>query len=221
MTFFDVLQQETEAARQSLFNIPILQRGVAGQITLDIYLDFLTQAYHHVKHTVPLLMALGSRLPSRLYELQAAVIQYIDEEKGHEQWILDDIRACGADPEAVHIGQPSIATEIMVAYAYDTIMRQHPIGFFGMVHVLEGTSIAIATQGAKNVQQTLQLPDEAFSYLTSHGAIDIEHVSFFEKLVNGFEKEKDKRAVIHCAIVFYKLYGDIFRSIGEQHGITE
>ncbi len=220
MTFFDVLQKETEAARQSLFSIPILQRGVSGQINLDIYLAFITQAYHHVKHTVPLLMACGSRLPERLHWMQEAIIQYIDEEKGHEQWILNDIQACGSDPEAVRTGQPSISTEIMVAYAYDTIMRQHPIGFFGMVYVLEGTSIALATQGAKNVQQTLQLPDEAFSYLTSHGAIDIEHVSFFEKLVNRFEKGKDKRAVIHCAIVFYKLYGDIFRSIGEQHGIT-
>ena len=40
---------------------------------------------------------------------------------------------------------PGHACEVMVAYAYDTIARRNPLGFFGMVHVLEGTSSALAT----------------------------------------------------------------------------
>ena len=36
---------------------------------------------------------------------------------------------------------PNVATELMVAYAYDTIQRINPMAFFGMVYVLEGTSI--------------------------------------------------------------------------------
>ena len=40
-----------------------------------------------------------------------------------------------------------VATELMVAYAYDTIARGNPVGFFGMVHVLEGTSVSrVATR---------------------------------------------------------------------------
>ncbi|MEK7989533.1 MAG: iron-containing redox enzyme family protein [Thiotrichaceae bacterium] len=221
MAFFEELQTQTEPARQSLYQIPILRAGVSGQINLDIYLAFLTQAYHHVKHTVPLLMACGSRLPEHLYWMQQPITQYIEEEKGHEQWILNDIKACGSDAEAVRIGQASLATEVMVAYAYDSIARKNPICFFGMVYVLEGTSTTLATQGADNIQKNLNLPADAFSYLSSHGAIDIEHMSFFEKLMNRLEAEADKKAVIHCANIMYTLYGNIFRTIGQQYGITQ
>lgn len=220
MSFFQRLQVETDAARQSLYQIPILQAGVIGQINLEIYLAFLTQAYHHVKHTVPLLMACGSRLPEHLYWMQQPIVQYIEEEQGHEKWILNDIQVCGGDAEAVRTGQPNLATEVIVAYAYDAITRINPICFFGMVYVLEGTSTALATQGAENVQKNLNLPPEAFSYLSSHGAIDIDHIAFFEKLMNQVEQEQDKQMVIHSANVIFNLYGNIFRTIGQQHGFT-
>ena len=62
----------------------------------------------------------------------------------------------------------------MVSYAYDTIQRGNPVGFFGMVLVLEGTSVALATRAANSIQTSLDLPRNAFSYLLSHGDLDIE-----------------------------------------------
>jgi len=193
--------------------IPFIQRGVAGELGRDSYIAFLTQAYHHVKHTTPLLMACGGRLPERLEWLRAAVGEYIEEEMGHQEWILNDIQACGADAEAVRRGCPAMPTELMVAYAYDTIHRRNPVGFFGMVLVLEGTSVALATQAAGVIKTTLNLPDTAFSYLRSHGSLDVGHVGFYEGLMNRLEQPEDRQAVIHAARVFYKLYGDIFRSL--------
>ena len=63
MSFYEVLQSETEEERKFLLSSPIIHRCLDGDITLDDYVEFLSQAYHHVKHTVPLLMATGSRLP--------------------------------------------------------------------------------------------------------------------------------------------------------------
>jgi pyrroloquinoline quinone (PQQ) biosynthesis protein C len=57
------------------------------------------------------------------------------------------------------------------------------------------------------------LPKKAFSYLLSHGSLDISHVSFYESLVNQITDEHDQATLIHSAKVFYKLYGDIFRTI--------
>jgi hypothetical protein len=101
----------------------------------------------------------------------------------------------------------------MIAYAYDMITRINPVGFFGMVLVLEGTSIALATNAAEKLQKNLNLPDTAFSYLSSHGSLDIEHMGFYEKLMNQITDEDDQIIIIHAAQMFYKLYGDIFRSI--------
>lgn len=213
MNFFDILQNETSSERAGLLSAPLITDALAGRIALDDYTAFLAQAYHHVKHTVPLLMAVGARLPERYEWLREAVAEYIEEELGHQEWILNDIAACGYDKEAVRASKPALATELMVSYAWDTVLRVNPLGFFGMVHVLEGTSIAVADNAADTVRQALDLPKKAFSYLYSHGSLDIEHVKFFENLMNRIEDSVDQEQIIHSARVFYRLYGDIFRSI--------
>lgn len=213
MGFFTTLQAETALSRQHLLAAPLIGNALQGHITLQDYIAFLTEAYHHVKHTVPLLMAVGSRLPESYEWLREAVAEYIEEELGHQEWILNDIAACGVDKETVRQGQPSLATELMVAYAYDTIMRREPLAFFGMVHVLEGTSVTTADAAAEAIQKALNLPDKAFTYLRSHGALDQHHVQFFESLINRVNDPVAQQQIVHSAKVFYQLYGDIFRSL--------
>ena len=216
MKFHQQLLQQTTAERDSLIAIPIIQSALAARIDRADYIAFLTQAFHHVRHTVPLLMACGARLPARLEWLRSAIGEYIEEEMGHQEWVLDDIAACGVDRDAAERSQPSPATELMVAYAYDTIARGNPVGFFGMVLVLEGTSVALATRAAESIEASLGLPRNAFSYLRSHGDLDIAHVGFYEGLMDRLEDPDDQRAVVHAARRFYKLYGDIFRTLREE-----
>lgn len=213
MSFHQQLLDQTQAERRELLSIPIIQDALAAKIARDDYIAFLTQAYHHVRHTVPLLMACGARLPARLEWLRTAVGEYIEEEMGHQEWILDDLQACGADRAAIAASEPAHATELMVSYAYDTIHRRNPVGFFGMVLVLEGTSVALATRAANTLQTSLDLPRNAFSYLLSHGDLDIEHVGFFKRLMDRIDDEGDKAAIVHAARRFYVLYGDIFRTL--------
>jgi pyrroloquinoline quinone (PQQ) biosynthesis protein C len=211
--FFEELQRRTAAERESLFAIPVIQDCLAGRVTREQYLAFLTQAYHHVKHTVPLLMACGARLPDTHAWLRGPIAQYIAEESGHEEWILNDIAAAGGDVDAVRASSPGRAAELLVAYVYDTIARGNPVGFFGMVHVLEGTSQALATRAAQVMRESLGLPPEAFTYLTSHGTLDQEHVRFFAGLMNRLDAPADREAVIHVARTVFRLYGDIFRDL--------
>ena len=216
MTIYQTLLDATEAERNDLQNLPIIRAAAMGEVTLDAYIAFLTEAYHHVRHTTPLLMSCGGRLPGKYEWLRTAVAEYIEEEVGHQEWILGDIKACGGDAESVRTGTPRIATELMVAYAYDTIARVNPVGFFGMVLVLEGTSVALATHAGAAIQQSLGLGPDAFSYLTSHGSLDVSHVDFYESLINQITDPDDQACLIHSARMFYKLYGDIFRDLGER-----
>ena len=212
MPFHEDLQRRTAAERAELLAAPAIAECLAGRVTRTRYVAFLRQAYHHVKHTVPLLMACGSRFGEERAALRGAMAQYIAEENGHEQWILDDLRACGDDPEAARRAPPALATELMVAYVYDYIARIHPAGLLGMVHVLEGTSSALATRAAQNIAEALGLPASAFTYLTSHGALDQEHVRFFAATVDGMSAEEQQH-VVHVAKRVYRLYGDIFRGL--------
>ena len=216
MPFYEKLLSATSHEREELLNLPLIRAGAAGQVNREMYIAFLTEAYHHVKHTVPLLMLCGARLPERYEWLREAMAEYIEEELGHQEWILNDIKACGADSEAVRNGRPGMATELMVAYAYDMITRVNPVGFLGMVLVLEGTSVEVATRAGAAIKQSLGLGDNAFTYLTSHGSLDVGHTDFYAKLVDRITEPAELEVLISSAKVFYKLYGDIFRELAAR-----
>ena len=210
--FFNRLVEETRDAQARFAMTPQLLAGLTGRISKADYVAYLTQAFHHVRHTVPLMHEARARLGHRPV-LVEALDEYILEETGHEYWILDDIDAAGGDSVAAGMSAPAPATQAMVDHAYRTIREGNPAAFFGMVYVLEGTSIALATNGASAVQATLGLPDSAFRYLTSHGAIDQDHMVFFEKLMNRIDDEGDRRAIIDMAKDIFRLFGGMFASI--------
>lgn len=216
MKFYDELNIATQKDRELLYSAPMIQDALAGKIDINTYVTFLSQAYHHVRHTVPLLMACGSRLSPEYEFMKKAITEYIEEEYGHEQWILNDIQNCGFDQEQVKNSTPHLKTDMMVRYAYHQIDRKNPVGFFGMVFVLEGTSTALATQAAEALKKSLGLPNKAFSYLLSHGSLDLEHVQFFEELVNQLKNKVDHQSIIQSAKDIFKLYGDIFRAIPQM-----
>ena len=51
---------------------------------------------------------------------------------------------------------------------------------------------------------------------------DVKHqiTSFFASLADRLDDPADRQAVIHCAKVFYKLYGDLFRGLARDTGAT-
>jgi pyrroloquinoline quinone (PQQ) biosynthesis protein C len=220
MSSFESLTSATQAERIYLQSAPVIQRALTGDVTRELYVAYLEQAWHHVRHTVPLLFAVGSRLEPRHAWLQNALVHYLEEEHGHDAWILSDIAACGGDPDRVRASAPAPETDAMVAYAYDTVMRRNPVGFFGMVFVLEGTSAALALNAASGIQRSLALPDSAFSYLRSHGALDQEHVGHLAEIVNRLDAQRDLPDVITCARVIFHLYGGMFRALDARAALN-
>jgi pyrroloquinoline quinone (PQQ) biosynthesis protein C len=213
MTFYQELAGATRAGQSFLQSAPVIQRCLDGDVTRELYVAFLTQAYHHVRHTVPLLMAVGPRLPERHAALGADILHYLEEEQGHDAWILDDIAAAGADRVFAAASKPNVATDALIAYAWDTVQRRNPLGFFGMVFVLEGTSVSLALRVADRIQVTLGLPDGAFTYLRSHGRLDQQHVQHLAGILERLGADEDREAVRDCARAMFWLYGHLFRSL--------
>jgi heme oxygenase len=212
MPFYDQLVEQTASARQALICVPQLQAGIAGRISRLAYIDYLTQAYHHVRHTVPLLRLARQRLQGNALFCNA-LDEYIAEESGHEQWILSDIAAAGGDRRQAELSEPGAATAAMVRHAYERVEHGNAASLFGMVFVLEGTSVAMASRGADAIQRSLGLPDRAFTYLTSHGALDLEHLRFFATLMDRIEDAADQKAIIDMASEMFRLFADMFRGI--------
>lgn len=213
MTFHEQLKRETEASRLQLISAPIIVEVMQGVVSRASYLAFLHEAYHHVRHTVPLLRACRDALPERLHWMRPALTEYVEEEIGHDEWILQDMAAAGGDAEATRSGKAGAATFAMVSHAYDLIAQGCPVGFLGMVFVLEGTSVDLALGAADRIQQVLGLPANAMTYLRSHGTLDLEHVDHYADLVNAVADQSDRETIVTAAKDFYQLYGAVFRNL--------
>ena len=215
MSFYEQLVAETADSRDAFLSIPLVRNTLRSGATRGLYLDFLAEAYHHVKHTFPLLALAASRTSDERY--QDALVEYMEEERGHEKWILSDIRALDGDPDAVRDGRGGPACRIMVGYSYYAIEHISPYAFLGSVHVLEGMSVLLADQVADAMKASLGLEsDSGFTYLRTHGSLDSEHVAFFRQLVDGLDDRKTQRIIIDNAIIFYRLYGSIFHDLGAR-----
>ena len=214
-SFYDQLVGDTAAECNAFMAIPLIRRTVAQGVSRALYLDFLASAYHHVKHTCPLLGLALSRCGDDDGHYRVGLLAYLDEEKGHEEWILDDIAALGGDREAVRAALAPFPVRMMVAYGNYAIEHLSPYALLGMVHVLEGMSVALARAAAGSIMTSLDLPANSggFSYLTSHGHLDEEHVALFARLLDQIDSPDHRTLVIQAARDFYRLYGDIFREL--------
>jgi pyrroloquinoline quinone (PQQ) biosynthesis protein C len=216
MSAFQQLFQQTASARQSFIELPLIQDVLRNGASKELYLDFLGQAYHHVRCTAPLMALAAARCGPEDHLYQAALFEYIEEERGHELWILEDIHAVGGDPEQVRLGAPRFPCKVMVGHAYYVVDRVSPYGLLGMIHVLEGMAVALAGKAVSALRGSIETVNEGgFKYLTTHGDLDVRHSEFFENLINHLDK-RHLPMVIETTGDFYKLYGDLFRDLDQR-----
>ena len=140
MPFYDELLHATQPERERFIQIPVIQRALSEGVDQAMYLAFLSQAYHHVRYTCRLLACAIARCGDDDQAYIDALLEYIVEERGHEAWILDDIRALGGDAEAVRDGRGDLPCRLMVSYVAYAIEHVSPYAMLGMVHVLEGSA---------------------------------------------------------------------------------
>jgi len=219
MSHYEQLLRETSAQREAFLTIPIIRGALENGVDRALYLAYLGEAYHHVKHTCPLLALAVARCRKGDDPLREALLAYISEERGHDEWILDDIAALGGDVAAIRAAQGGPAVRIMVGYAYFAVEWISPYTLLGMVHVLEGISAMIALRAARSIRSRIgESRGKGFSYLESHGSLDQEHVKFFEVLVNRVEAPETRDMIVDSAKIMYRLFGAVFKDLELRFG---
>jgi pyrroloquinoline quinone (PQQ) biosynthesis protein C len=213
MSAYEQLIEQTAFARRAFIELPLIQDVLQNGASKALYLDFLGQAYHHVRNTAPLLALAAARCGSEDYFYQSALFEYIEEERGHELWILEDIQAMGGDHETVRRSSPRFPCRVMIGHAYYIVDHVSPYGLLGMIHVLEGMAVALAGKAVSALRTSIApSTDGGFKYLITHGDLDVRHAQFFESLVNQID-DRFLPLVIASADDFYTLYGELFRDL--------
>ena len=215
-SFFITLLETTDSSRREFEAIPRMNSMLARGLTLPEYKAFLHDLYHVVWHFVPILAAAASRCPDKFRPVRAELYDRIQEERGHELWVLEDVEAVGGHVDRVRTLAPSAPMQCMIAYNYHCAERAHPCSVLGMLYSLEVIASAYALTLAQSIAKAIGRDVDApgFKFLLSHSAMDQDHVAKLNVLMKTIEDPAGQEAVISATQVNFYQFGRVFHDGG-------
>jgi hypothetical protein len=145
----------------------------------EIIPDYLFAIHSIIRASVPLMEVARDRalLLAAQDPLAASLASYlgqhVNEERHHDDWLLDDLEELGVSREAVWSRMPSPTVAYLVGAQYYWIFHHHPIALLGYIAVLEGNP-PIESDIAQVIDRT-GLPESAFRTFIKHARLDPHH----------------------------------------------
>lgn len=216
MSFFITLVEESDAGRRTLESEPRVHAMIHHGLKLEEYRAFVHDLYHIVWHSCPVMAASVARCGDDFRDVRYALYERIDEQKGHEAWVLEDIGAMGGDVSAAGIVPPSIPVQAMIAFNYYAAERVHPCSVLGMLYTLEVISSVYGGRVSDSIARALGRDIEAggFKFLTSHATMDVDHMVSLNRLLKTISDPAAQAAIIRSTNVNFHQFSQIFRPGG-------
>lgn len=139
----------------------------------DRLVHYLVETWHYVRFSVPLLERAAARMGGDLPELRAWYERHAVEERGHDEWLLDDLETLGVARAKVRETAPARETAALVGTQFFVLEAMHPAALLGYVWSLECRPPSEASLAA--LAAAFEAPASAFSTLRAHGAMDPGH----------------------------------------------
>jgi pyrroloquinoline quinone (PQQ) biosynthesis protein C len=212
MSFFLTLVEATDASRRELEAIPKMTSMLNRGLTLNEYRAFLHDLYYIVWHFCPIMASAASRCGDRFRQVRYELYERLEEEKGHELWVLEDVVAVGGDPARVRAVDPSSPVQCMVAFNYFCAERAHPCAVLGMLYSLEVIASAYAATLAQSIAKSIgrDMDGPGFKFLLSHSAMDQDHVAKLNVLVKTIDDPEAQNAIVNATRVNFYQFGRLF-----------
>ncbi|MDH4093261.1 MAG: iron-containing redox enzyme family protein [Betaproteobacteria bacterium] len=216
MSFFISLVENSDAGRRALEEEPRIHAMIHHGLRLDEYRAFLHDLYHIVWHFCPVMAAAAARCGDEFREVRYALYERIEEEKGHEGWVLEDIEAMGGDVVAAGREPPSYPVQAMIAYNYYAVERLHPCSVLGMLYMLEVISSVYGGRVSDSIARALgrEVAAGGFKFLSSHATMDVDHMASLNRLLKTVADPAAQAAIIRTTNINFHQFGQIFRPGG-------
>jgi hypothetical protein len=168
---------------------------VAAQRRLDQHPDpaaawiaFLGVLYGSMRASVPLLETALDRARdlSPADPLAAGLTDYLhrhsEEERGHDEWLLQDLQSVGVDSTELLSRPPSGAVAALIGAQYYWVLHYHPVCILGYLMVIEGDPPS--RRSLQDLQSRSGLPPSAFRTMLEHADLDIDHAAELADLLD-------------------------------------
>jgi Iron-containing redox enzyme len=156
-----------------------------------------------IRATVPLTeaaLAEARRLDDALGpSLSAYLEEHVDEERGHDETLLDDLELLGVDRAGVLERMPSPAVAALVGSQYYWILHYHPVAFLGYVALMEG--YPPTPELIETLIERTGYPEEAFRTYLEHAELDPGHRDRLDRTIDSLPLDASHEAVLGISAI--------------------
>jgi pyrroloquinoline quinone (PQQ) biosynthesis protein C len=216
--FFAELVTSTDEDRRGFETHPAVMAAVAEGMSVERYRAFLLELYHVVWYFNPVSAASASRMGQPQDEALQAVrhflYEHMAEEKGHEDWVLNDLRAVGVSTPQARAHEPSAHTLALVGYNFWATEHRHPCAALGMLYALEVIASVYGGPFASAISERLLLDGNAgISFIDSHATLDSQHMAGLREVLNRVQDLAAQAAVTQAVRVNFHHFTRIIEAI--------
>ena len=212
VSFFLTLLEMTDLSRRELEAIPKMNAMLVKGLSLPEYRAFLHDLYYIVWHFCPIIAAAASRCDDRFHQVRYELYERIQEEQGHETWVLEDVEAVGGSVSDVRSRPPSAPVQCMLGFNYYCADRAHPCAVLGMLYSLEVIASAYAGTLSQSIAKALGRAADGpgFKFLQSHSSMDQDHVAKLNVLMKTIDDAAAQDAIVNATRVNFYQFGRMF-----------
>ena len=215
MSFFITLVEDSDTSRRAIESAPKVHAMIHKGLTLREYRAFLRDLYHIVWHFCPIMATAAARCDDSLRNIRQELFERIEEEKGHETWVLEDIAAMGGDVN-VQATSPSAPVQAMIGFNYYAAEHVHPCSVLGMLYVLEVVASVYGGKVAESIARAIGRETGAggFRFLSSHATLDADHMAKLNLLLKTIDDPVAQAAIVESTRVNFHQFGQMFSEAG-------
>ena len=212
--FFMELVSRTDEARREFETSSRVLDIVANGLSLERYRKLLLELYHVVWHFNPTCAAAACRITDQHRDVRYFLYDHMNEEKGHEEWVLNDLQVVGVSGEQARAYEPTLIMLGLNGYNYWSADRRHPCSVLGMLYALEVVASVYGGQMTAAITDSLLLEgDRGISFISSHATLDAEHMADLRVVLNKIEDEAAQAAVIESTVFNFHQFGRVLESV--------
>jgi hypothetical protein len=115
--------------------------------------------------------------------LATYLAEHVEEERGHDEWLLADLAHAGLTRADVLARIPSPRTAALVGAQYYWIQHEHPVSILGYLMVVEGHALDPAL--IDQMQERSGLPAAAFRTAREHARLDLAHAGELAQILDA------------------------------------
>ena len=184
------------------------------ELKVDVAYPFLLELYHIVWHFNPVCAAAASRIGDSHKAVRYFLYEHMHEEKGHEQWVMNDLEVIGVTAKDALAYQPSRRILAFVGYNYWAADRKHPLSALGMVYALEVVASVYGGPMTAAIKESLLLEaDRGISFVSSHAELDAQHMAQLRVVLNGVHDDDAKQAIVESVCVNFDQFARVVEAV--------